>query len=312
MSAGCRGLAEICTDFQVELLSNRSIDCAPFSPANCRQSSVHSARCVNTSKNSTEHATAVVDEECRGAGRESTSGAECTPSRRKTKNFSKSRLRETPQPPRSPRSSAQFCTVRSHCSIQLNIHHSAVELNLRHHRKRERLLELMLHGPRHVNRRRHGGQYLYPALTWRCTPLGGGEGGGGASTGCGMCPSSTGGPPLQPNDPAPRVASIVTDTRPWDDARHNRRHFHQLVFHLRHRNEVWSSGTTDTESTICSTMRRWTRSCGLTSKILSGRAPPGSSSRLKSSGWGVRVFRIFAVKFCSLPHSPALAVFGPL
>ena len=46
-------------------------------------------------------------------------------------------------------------------------------------------------------------------------------------------------------------------------------HLHQLVLHLRHRNVL---------STICSTVRRWSRSCGLTSKSRSGRVPPGSSS----------------------------------
>ena len=42
------------------MLGGRSIDCACFFPSDCRRSSEHSARCVNTSKTSTEHATAVV------------------------------------------------------------------------------------------------------------------------------------------------------------------------------------------------------------------------------------------------------------
>ena len=43
-----------------------------------------------------------------------------------------------------------------------------------------------------------------------------------------------------------------------------------------------------------------------------GTPPPGSSSRLKSSGWGVGGFRTFAVEFCSCPHTPALAILCPL
>ena len=50
-------------------------------------------------------------------------------------------------------------------------------------------------------------------------------------------------------------------------------------------------GTRGTASTICCTVRRRSRSCGPDRvAILSGRAPPGSSSkRLKSSGWCVCV-----------------------
>ena len=49
-----------------------------------------------------------------------------------------------------------------------------------------------------------------------------------------------------------------------------------------------SLGSKGTGSTICCTVRRCTRSCGPDKEgILSGRAPPGSSSMLKRSGWGV-------------------------
>ena len=47
-------------------------------------------------------------------------------------------------------------------------------------------------------------------------------------------------------------------------------------------------GNEGNASTICCTVRRRTRSCGPDRvAILSSRFPPGSSSRLKSSGWGV-------------------------
>ena len=64
----------------------------------------------------------------------------------------------------------------------------------------------------------------------------------------------------------------------------------------------------------CSTVRRWTRSCGPGgSAKLESRLPPGSSSyKLKRSGWGGGVVRNLAVYFISLSSSPALAIFGPL
>ena len=54
------------------------------------------------------------------------------------------------------------------------------------------------------------------------------------------------------------------------------------------------AGNPSTASTIWSTVRRRSLSCGLTSESRSGRAPPGSSYRLKSSGW-VGGSRIVAV-----------------
>ena len=75
---------------------------------------------------------------------------------------------------------------------------------------------------------------------------------------------------------------------------------------------------TRTGSTFCSTVRRRTRSCGLTSVSRSGRdLATGTSSTSMAkywvpAAWGVGVFRIVAVQFNSLPHSPALAVLCPL
>ena len=73
-------------------------------------------------------------------------------------------------------------------------------------------------------------------------------------------------------------------------------------------------GIRGTASTICCTVRRRSRSCGQDRvAILSGRDPPGSSSkRLKSSGWGVGASQIVAVYFISRPHTQALAVLCPL
>ena len=72
------------------------------------------------------------------------------------------------------------------------------------------------------------------------------------------------------------------------------------------------AGTTGATSPNCSAVCRRTRSCGRGSARVSGRTPPGpSSDRLKSSSWGVGGSRVFAVKFCSRSHSPALAFFSP-
>ena len=51
---------------------------------------------------------------------------------------------------------------------------------------------------------------------------------------------------------------------------------------------ICTIGAKRTKSTICSTVCRWTRSCGPGgSARLAGRLPPGSSSnKLKSTGWG--------------------------
>ena len=63
---------------------------------------------------------------------------------------------------------------------------------------------------------------------------------------------------------------------------------------------------------ICSTLCRWSRSCGLTSESRSGWENPtaGTSSRSKAkcwvpAAWGVGVLRIDAVWFNSLPPLPA-------
>ena len=55
---------------------------------------------------------------------------------------------------------------------------------------------------------------------------------------------------------------------------------------------IWTTGK---KSTICSTVRRWTRSCGQDSARASGRVPPGSSYKLKSLGWGGGCVGIVAV-----------------
>ena len=72
------------------------------------------------------------------------------------------------------------------------------------------------------------------------------------------------------------------------------------------------AGNPGTASTIWSTVRRRSLSCGLTSESRSGRAPPGSSYRLKSSGWGMGGIpdRGRGVHLAP-PHTPALAVFCP-
>ena len=67
-----------------------------------------------------------------------------------------------------------------------------------------------------------------------------------------------------------------------------------------------SIGRPGAESTICFTVCRCTRSCGLTPARRSGRDPRGSSSNdsSKSSGWERGVSWIVAVQFCSLPLPP--------
>ena len=175
------------------------------------------------------------------------------------------------------------------------------------------------------------GRYFFTALAWRCTPVGGPLGVRGAHP-----------PPVGPRRPRELPPHVPIDTREKPDkVRHDRRHFHQLVLHLRHRSEsrgrrrhfhqlfrqlrllergtlqdrvlknlghfddlldvrqrlvedlhttestvcvpgTWSSWTTGTISTICSTMRRGTCSCGPdTAGSRSGRVPltaGGSSS----------------------------------
>ena len=87
--------------------------------------------------------------------------------------------------------------------------------------------------------------------------------------------------------------------------RHDIREFHQLFRCLRHgENRARAAGrrrqlghfdnllgNEDVES--CEQHHRLV--CGLTSESRSGRAPPGSSYRLKSSGWGVGGSRIVLV-----------------
>ena len=46
-----------------------------------------------------------------------------------------------------------------------NVEHSVEELNQRH---QDGLQERRLYDHRHINRSSHGGQYLHPALAWRC------------------------------------------------------------------------------------------------------------------------------------------------
>ena len=77
------------------------------------------------------------------------------------------------------------------------------------------------------------------------------------------------------------------------------------------------TGTPLTGSTSCSTVRRCTRSCGLTSTRRSGRDPAtgtSSTSMAKNwvpAAWGGGFARNVAVKCISLSSSPALAVFCP-
>ena len=122
----------------------------------------------------------------------------------------------------SQRSSAQQrCAWQSLCS-NWNNHHSVDEL-----RKNQRLRETVLHVHRDVHNRnvshRRGGQYLYPALAWRCTPVGGPLGVRGAHP-----------PPVGPRRPRelPPNLPICTREEP-DKQRHDRRHFHQLFRQLR-------------------------------------------------------------------------------
>ena len=78
---------------------------------------------------------------------------------------------------------------------------------------------------------------------------------------------------------------------------------------------AWRSGRTGAESTICSTMCRGTRSCGLTPARRSGREPPSSgtlslSSRLKYRVPGSWEVGALGTSPCtsSRTHPPALAV----
>ena len=210
-------------------------------------------------------------------------------------------------------------------------------------------------------------RYFFTALAWRCTPVGGPLGVRGAHP-----------PPVGPRRPRELPPHVPIDTREKPDkVRHDRRHFHQLVLHLRHRSEsrgrrrhfhqlfrqlrllergtlqdrvlknlghfddllhvrqrlvedlhttestvcvpgTWSSWTTGTISTICSTMRRGTCSCGPdTAGSRSGRVPltagGSSSSREKCctpAVWGVGSTGAWPCT-SSLTHHPLLASLCP-
>ena len=64
------------------------------------------------------------------------------------------------------------------------------------------------------------------------------------------------------------------------------------------RSRICTNGQTEPRSSM--TCRTTLPCLPATSDRGAGRPPPGSSSRLKSSGWGVGGFRTFAVQFCSL------------
>ena len=74
---------------------------------------------------------------------------------------------------------------------------------------------------------------------------------------------------------------------------------------------ISGTGTSNiSEGMICSTVCRWTRSCGLTSESRSGREPRRQVSAVHLPPAG-ELLRIVAVKFNSY-SSPGLAVFWPL